>query len=68
MVVALREVGLYEDWSSNWSVCVGFLSIVVFSLLLSRVTKQSRKGILPFSSIFLVNCLSAFCFFKVFVN
>ena len=34
---------------------------VVRSSFLSRVTKQSRKGILPFSSISLVNCMSAFC-------
>ena len=25
MIVALREVGLYDDWSRDWSVCVGFL-------------------------------------------
>ena len=38
---------MYEDWSSNRSVCVGFLKIVVFSLLLSRVElkyMQIRKG------------------------
>ena len=51
---------MYDDWSSNRSACVGFLYIVVRGLLLSRVTKQSRKGILPFSSISLVNCMSAF--------
>ena len=39
---------------------------VVLSLLslLSRVIKQSRKGILLFSSISLVNCMSAFCLLR----
>ena len=44
-------------WSGNLSVFVGFLYIVVLSLLLSRLTRQSRKGNLPFSLISLVNCL-----------
>ena len=47
--------------SSNPSVCVGFLYTVVRSSLLSRRTKQSRKGSFPFSSISLVNWMSAFC-------
>ena len=45
------------------SVCVGFLYTVVRSSLLSRLTKQSRKGIFPFPSISLVNWMSAFCSF-----
>ena len=31
-------IGRYVDWSSNWTV-------VILSLLLSCVTKQSKKGI-----------------------
>ena len=56
-VVALCEVGLQDVWSSSLSMCVGFLKTytVVLRVLFSRVTKQSRKDILPFSSIFLVN-------------
>ena len=33
-------------------------------VLISRVTKHSRKGILPFSSISLVNWMLVFCLFK----
>ena len=44
--------------------CVGFLYTVVRSSLLSRLTKQSRKGSFPFSSISLVNWMSAFCSFR----
>ena len=38
---------------------------MVRRVLFSRVTKQSRKGILPFSSISLVNCI---LFVQVFVE
>ena len=61
IVVALCEVWLQDDSSSNLSVCVGFLDIVVRSSLLSRLNKQSRKESFPFSSISLVNWMSAFC-------
>ena len=44
--------------------CVGFLSTVVRGLLLSRLTRQSRKVILPFSSISLVNCMYVFCLLR----
>ena len=37
---------------------------MVRRVLFSRVTKQSRKGILPFSSISLVNWMLVFCSFK----
>ena len=33
-------------------------------MVLSRVTKQSRKGISPFSPISSVNCKSAFCLLR----
>ena len=35
--------------SGSLSVCVGFLSTVVDTVLFSYVTKRCRKGILPFS-------------------
>ena len=59
IVVTLCEVGLWDDSSSNLSVCVGFLYTVVRSSFLSRLTKQSGKGSFPFSSISLVNCFSS---------
>ena len=37
---------------------------MVRRVLLSRVTRQSRKGILPFSSISLLNWMLVFCLFK----
>ena len=41
-----------------------FPQTVVRRVLFSRVTKQSRKGISPFSSISLVNWMLVFCSFK----
>ena len=47
---------------------VGFLSTVVHRVLFSRVSKQSRKRILSFPSITLVNWVLAFCLFKCLWN
>ena len=63
-VVTLCEVGLKDMLSSSLSVCVGLLETVVCWVLFSHVTKQSRKGILPFSLISLVNWMLVFCLFK----
>ena len=41
---------------------------MVRSVLFSRVTKQSRKGILPFSSISLVKLDASILFVHVFVE
>ena len=55
----------WQQGLDKGKLCVcGFLKNVVRGLLLPRVTKQSRKGILLFSSIFLVNCMSAFCLLR----
>ena len=45
--------------------CVGFLKTVNRSVLFACVTKQSRKGILPFPSISLVNWMPVFWLFSV---
>ena len=59
--MALCDVELEDDPSSNLSVFDGFLETVVLGELSSRLTRQSRKGSLPFSSNFLLNCMSVFC-------
>ena len=47
IVVALCEVGLKDDLSSNLLVC-GFPYTVICSSLLSRLTKKAREGIFHF--------------------
>ena len=47
------------------SVSCKLMSVVILS---SRVTRQSRKRSLPFSSTSLVNCMSVFCSLRCWWN
>ena len=47
------------------SVSCKVMSVVILS---SRVTRQSRKRSLPFSSTSLVNCMSVFCSLRCWWN
>ena len=68
IIVALCDVGLKDDSSSDVSVYVSFLLTVVFRGLSSQLTRPCRKGTLPFSWISLVNCLSVFCMLRGWWN